>query len=213
MYGGKMLNYIWIILLLVGFLTGFLNGRIEEVTQAAVDSSKGAIDLGIGLMGILCMWSGLMAIAEKSGLVNYISKLMRPILKSVFPGVPPNHPAMGAIIMNLAANFFGLGNAATPLGLKAMNELQKLNRYKDTATDSMSMFLVLNTAAIQLVPATLIALRSFAGSKNPADVIITIWGASLCACVAGVFTAKFMSNLSSQRILKPNAYTKKRVDF
>lgn len=208
-----MLNYIWLILLLVGFVTGLINGRIEEVTQAAVNSSKGAIDLGIGLMGILCLWSGLMAIAEKSGMVDCISRIMRPVLRRLFPDVPANHPAMGAIVMNLAANFFGLGNAATPLGLRAMSELQKLNRHKDTATNSMSMFLVLNTAAIQLVPATIIALRSFAGSENPADIIITIWVASLCSCIAGIFAAKFMSAFNDQRILKKSSILKKRVDY
>ena len=184
-----MLNYIWVGMLVLGFITAVFNGRVEEVTQAAIDSAGKAAELGIGLLGIMCLWTGLMGIAEKSGLVRGISRLLNP----VFPGIPANHPAMGAVVMNLAANFLGLGNAATPLGLKAMGELQKLNPRKDSATDEMCMFLVLNTASIQLIPATIIAVRSTAGSANPAEIISTIWVASVCATAAGILTAKIFA--------------------
>ncbi|MCG8401190.1 MAG: nucleoside recognition protein, partial [Firmicutes bacterium] len=163
-----MLNYIWFGLLAVGIVVGIINGRIEAVTQAAIDSAGKAVELGIGLLGVMCLWTGLMGIAEKSGLVKRISRFLRPVLEFLFPHIPKKHPAMGAVVMNLVANLLGLGNAATPLGLKAMNELQKLNPGKDTATNAMCMFLVLNTSAIQLIPATIIAVRSAAGSQNPA---------------------------------------------
>lgn len=190
-----MLNYIWMGMLVLGFALGIINGRIEQVTQALIDSSKAAVELCIGLLGIMCLWTGLMKIAEQSGMVEKISSLARPVMAVLFPGIPKNHPAIGSIMMNLVANMLGLGNAATPLGIKAMEELQKLNAKKDTATNEMSMFLVLNTSAIQLVPATIIAVRSAKGSKNPAEVIVTIWGASLFAAIVGILSAKFMSKI------------------
>jgi len=188
-----MLNYIWMGMLIIGFAVGIMNGRIDAVTQAAMDSAKTAVELSIGLLGIMCLWTGLMGIAEKSGLVQAIARTIRPLMYFLFPGVPKRHPAIGAIVMNLVANFLGLGNAATPLGLKAMAELQKLNSQKDTATDAMSMFLVLNTAAIQLIPATIIAVRSAEGSSNPAEIIGTIWVASICASIAGVAAVKLLA--------------------
>ncbi len=189
----EMLNYIWFGLLFIGFVVGIMNGRIDEVTKAAIDSSKSAITLSIELLGVMCLWTGLMGIAEKSGLVRKIAKAVKPMMRFLFPEVPKNHPAMGAMVMNLVANFFGLGNAATPFGLKAMGELQKLNPDKDTATNSMSMFLVLNTAAIQLVPATVIAIRSAEKSVNPTEIMGTIWVASICATITGVVGAKILA--------------------
>jgi len=190
-----MLNYIWFVMIVIGFFVGALNGRLDQVSQAAMGSSKTAVELCIGLLGILCLWSGLMGIAEKSGLVTKIAKISAPIIKVLFPDLSRKGPAVGAMVMNMAANFFGLGNAATPLGLKAMNELQKNNKDKHTASNSMIMFLVLNTTAIQLVPATVIALRSAAGSTTPADIMIPVWIASLCATVAGVAAVKIMTCL------------------
>jgi spore maturation protein A len=190
-----VLNYIWFVMLVLGIAVGIMNGRVDEVTQAVVNSSQNAIELGIGLLGIMCLWTGIMNIAERSGIIKKISKAIRPVMSFLFPGIPKEHPAGGAIVMNLVANFLGLGNAATPLGLKAMNELQKLNPDKDVATDEMSMFLVLNTACLQFIPATVIALRAAAGSKNPTEVIGTIWVATLCAATAGVVAAKIFSSL------------------
>jgi len=193
-----MLNYVWMGMLVIGFFVGILNGRVEEVTKAAINSAGKAVELGIGLLGIMCLWTGLMNIAEKSGMMQYISRALKPVLKFLFPDIPEKHPAMGAIVMNLAANFLGLGNAATPLGLKAMSELQKLNRHKDTATDSMCMFLVLNTAAIQLIPATVIAIRTKFNSQNPEEIIGTVWIASICATIAGIIAAKVLSAVRSK---------------
>lgn len=190
-----MLNYIWIGLLLIGFVAGIFNGRIDQVTKAAMDSAQSAVMVCIGLLGVMCLWTGLMKIAEKSGLVTIIGRFVRPVLGFLFPGIPKDHPALGAIVMNLVANFLGLGNAATPLGIKAMNELQSLNKDKKTATDSMCMFLVLNTAAIQLVPASIIALRTSEGSKKPAEIIVCIWIASVCATIMGIVAAKLLAKV------------------
>lgn len=190
-----MLNYIWMGLLLIGFIAGIANGRIDEVTKAAMDSAQSAVTVCIGLLGVMCLWTGLMKIAEKSGLVTAIGRVVRPVLSFLFPDIPKDHPALGAIVMNLVANFMGLGNAATPLGLKAMKELQTLNNDKKTATDSMCMFLVLNTAAIQLIPANIIALRTAEGSKKPAEIIVCIWIASVCATIMGVIAAKLLSRV------------------
>lgn len=188
-----MLNYIWIGLLMLGFAFGIVNGRLDDVTKAAMDSAQTAVTVCIGLLGVMCLWTGLMKVAEKSGLIRIIGRAVRPVLIFLFPEIPKDHPALGAIVMNLVANFLGLGNAATPLGLKAMKELQSLNKDKKTATNAMCMFLVLNTAAIQLVPANIIALRTSAGSKKPAEIIICIWIASVCATIMGIIAAKMLS--------------------
>ncbi|KNY27154.1 nucleoside recognition domain-containing protein [Pseudobacteroides cellulosolvens] len=194
-----MLNYIWMGMLLIGFIIGGLNGRLETVTQAAFNSSKSAVELSIGLLGILCLWTGLMGVAEKSGLLNKLAYLVSPLIRVLFPQIPKKSPAIGAIVMNMAANFFGLGNAATPLGLKAMKELQNHNNVKDTASDSMIMFLILNASAIQLVPATIIALRSSAGSTNPAEVIVPIWVASACAAATGIIAVKILGRVTKNQ--------------
>ncbi len=188
-----MLNYIWIGLLMIGFAFGIVNGRLDDVTKAAMDSAQTAVTVCIGLLGVMCLWTGLMKVAEKSGLIRIIGRAVRPVLIFLFPEIPKDHPALGAIVMNLVANFLGLGNAATPLGLKAMKELQSLNKDKKTATNAMCMFLVLNTAAIQLVPANIIALRTSEGSKKPAEIIICIWIASVCATIMGIIAAKMLS--------------------
>ncbi len=188
-----MLNYIWVGMLFIGFIIGILNGRIEEVTNAAFTSAGRAVELGIGLMGIMCLWSGLMKIMERSGLIHVVARLVRPVLKMLFREIKDNDKAIGAIVMNLAANFMGLGNAATPLGIKAMGELQKVNIRKGTASDAMCMFLVLNTSAIQLIPATVIALRSDAGSAAPSEITVCVWVASVAATLTGIIMVGILS--------------------
>lgn len=194
-----MLDYIWLGMIIIGIAVGILNGRVELVTQAALESAKTAIELCIGLLGIMCLWTGLMGIAEKSGMVRRIARLVKPIMTFLFPGIPRNNPAVGSIVMNLVANFLGLGNAATPLGIKAMGELQKINPNRDTASNSMIMFLVLNTAAIQLIPATIIALRAASGSNNPGEIIVPIWIASICASAVGIIAVKLISSVKSRQ--------------
>ncbi len=190
------MDYVWAGLLVIGFIAGILNGRLEEVTKAAFSSAGRAVELSIGLLGMICLWSGLMRIMKESGMIKFIARLARPFLRLLFPQLAGNENAMGAIVMNLAANFMGLGNAATPLGIKAMEEMQKVNVRKDTATDAMCMFLVLNTSAIQLIPATVIAIRSDAGSAAPADIVSCIWAVSLCASIAGITAAIILRRCS-----------------
>jgi len=190
-----MLNYIWAGLLLLGFITAIINGRVDLATKAAMDSAKAGVTLGIELIGIVCLWNGLMSIAEKGGLVRIFSKAVSPLMRILFPEVHQKHKAIGAMVMNIAANFFGLGNAATPFGLKAMTELQKLNKGKDTASDAMCMFLVINTATLQLIPATVIALRSAAGSVNPTEIMLPIWISSLVAFSCGILICKLFSKV------------------
>jgi spore maturation protein A len=190
-----MLNYIWIGLLMIGFAFGIVTGRIDQVTKAAMDSAQSAVTVCIGLLGVMCLWTGLMKVAEKGGLIKIIGRAVRPVLAFLFPEIPKDHPALGAIVMNLVANFLGLGNAATPLGIKAMQELQSLNKNKKTATDAMCTFLVLNTAAIQLVPANIIALRTAEGSVKPAEIVVCIWIASVCATIMGVIASKLLASV------------------
>lgn len=188
-----MLNYIWSGMILIGFVVGFLNGRLNEVTKAVLDSSRGAIDLAVALLGVLCLWTGVMEIASRAGLVTVIANAIRPVTRLLYPGVPKDHPALASMVMNMVANFLGLGNAATPLGLKAMNELQKLNKNKDAATDDMCMFLIINTSSIQLIPATLIGLRAAAGSAEPTVIISAIWITTLCCTITGVIVGKLFA--------------------
>lgn len=204
-----MLNYIWIGMIAIGFVIGVINGRIDEVTKAAIDSAGSAIQLAIGLLGVICLWTGLMGIAKKSGMIKFIAKVTRPVLKLLFPDIPKDHPALGSVVMNLAANFLGLGNAATPLGLKAMSELQGLNHNKSTATNSMCMFLVLNTSAIQLIPATVIAIRTNAHSGHPTEIIVTVWIASICATIAGITAVKLLSRAESNKAISNR--TKRKI--
>lgn len=187
-----MLNYIWFGMIFISIVVAFFNGRLEFVTDAFITSSKSAIEMCIELLGIMCMWLGIMKIAESAGIIEGISAKMRPITKMIFRKVPSNHPAMGAMIMNIVANLMGLGNAATPLGVKAMNELQKLNNKKDTASNPMCMFLIINTCSVQLIPATLIAIRSAAGSNSPTSIIGPVWIASIIAMLSGIILAKIM---------------------
>lgn len=195
-----MLNYIWVGMLLIGFIIGALNGRIEEVTNAAFTSAGRAVELCIGLLGIICLWSGLMKIMERSGLINVIARLARPVLKLFFREIKDNDKAMGAMVMNLAANFMGLGNAATPLGIKAMGELQKANGRKDTASNAMCMFLVLNTSALQLIPTTVIALRNNAGSTAPSEITVCVWIASAAATLTGIIMVRALTAMEKKNI-------------
>jgi len=197
-----MLNYIWVAMLLTGFIVGALNGRLDEVTQAAFSSAAGAVELSIGLLGIMCLWTGMMNIVKKSGLMDIIAKIFKPFLKLLFPRTAKNNDALSAIVMNIAANFLGLGNAATPLGIKAMKEMQKTNPYPDTATDDMCMFMVLNTAAIQLIPTTIIALRSRYGAAVPSDITVCIWIVSIFSTIVDVLLVIFFHKGKAGRVWK-----------
>jgi spore maturation protein A len=187
-----MLNYIWFALLAIALIVAMFNGTAAQVTKASVDSAKTAVEISLGLVGIMTLWLGIMRVAEKAGLVTLLARLLTPFRRLLFPEVPRDHPAIGAMIMNLAANMLGLSNAATPLGIKAMEELQELNPEKETASNAMVTFLVLNTAGIQFIPATIIGVLAAAGAKNPTAIISTTIVSTLCGAVAAVTTAKIL---------------------
>lgn len=199
-----MINMIWAALLIIGFIVGGLTGNIDAVTNAAIDSGKAAVELAMGLIGVMALWLGIMKIAEDSGLIRGISKLLKPIMVILFPDIPPDHPAMGAMIMNISANVLGLGNAATPFGLKAMQELQKLNRQKDTATNAMVTFLAINTSSVTLIPASTIAILASAGAKNPTEIIGPTIIATTISTVVALIAAKSMQRLPKYKIKRAN---------
>ena len=190
-----MLNYIWLFLMVVALIVGAINGRIEDVTKAAFDYANISVRIAIDLIGIMALWLGIMNIAQEAGLVKLLARAIKPVSRRLFPEIPPEHPAMGSMILNIAANWLGLSNAATPLGLKAMDELQKLNEVKDTATNAMATFLALNTASLTLIPATIIGVRLSLGSKSPAEIIGTTIFASGCAMIVAITATKLLQRL------------------
>jgi spore maturation protein A len=179
-----MLNYIWFGMMAISVIAGIITGNIDAVTQAAINMAKLAVEISIGLIGIMALWLGIMKIAEASGLIRIIARGLRPITIRLFPDVPEDHPAIGSIVLNMAANMLGLGNAATPLGLKAMEELQELNPKKDTATNPMVMFLAINTSSVQLiVPATVVALMGATASQIFLTTILATTASTITAIV------------------------------
>jgi len=198
-----MLNYIWFGLMMIALIVGAINGKLTEVTNAAVNSAATSVEIAIGLIGIMAMWLGIMKIAEEGGLIKMIARAIRPVARFLFPEIPDGHPAIGSMMMNVTANWLGLGNAATPLGLKAMDELQSLNKKKDTASNSMVTFLAINTASITFIPMTVIAVRTELGSANPFEIISTSIFASTCACIAAITASKLLSKLPSIKKSNP----------
>jgi spore maturation protein A len=190
-----MLNYIWLGMIILAVVLGGINGKIESVTKSAIDSAAASVTIAIGLIGIMALWLGIVKIAEDSGLMSLVARMIAPVMRRIFPDVPPDHPAMGSMVMNIAANMLGLSNAATPLGLKAMEDLEKLNPHPGVATNAMCTFLTINTAGIQLIPATMISIMASAGSKEPTAIIGTTLAASFLALVVGVSTAKILERL------------------
>ncbi len=191
-----MINILWLLLLLSGIITGALTGHLEAVTAAIFDASKTAImTIALPLSGIMALWLGMMRLAEKSGLLEKLAWLLRPILVRLFPDVPEDHPAMGSMLMNIAANMLGLANAATPLGLRAMQDLQSLNRRPDTATNAMCTFLAINTSSVQLIPATVIGILAAAGALHPSSIIGTTLVATSSSCIVGITAAKLLQRL------------------
>mgnify|MGYP001316913444 FL=1 len=179
-------------MMFIAVIVGILTGNIDAVTQAAIDMAKTAVEIAIGLIGIMALWLGTMKIAEESGLIRIIARAIRPITIRLFPDVPEDHPAIGSIILNMAANLLGLGNAATPLGLKAMEELQELNPEKDTATNAMCTFLAINTSSVQLIlPATVVALMGAAANQ----IFITTILATGLSTITAIITVRFLEKL------------------
>ena len=187
-----MLNFIWPIFIIISFIYAILNGRVAEINNSVFDSTKSAVELSISLLGTTCLWTGIMQIASSTKIVKHLSKLLNPIMRKIFPKIKKEEKVHKQITMNIIANIMGLGNAATPLGLKAMKSMQENNKNKNKLSDSMCMFIVLNTASIQLIPTTVIAIRSSLGSSNPTAMIVPVWIATICAAVAAVFSAKLL---------------------
>ena len=200
-----MLNYIWLGLMLCAVLIGGWNGQLAEVTDACLKmANKAVMEIAFVLIGIMALWLGIMRLAERAGLVALLARVLRPLMCRIFPEVPADHPAMGSMLMNIAANMLGLGNAATPLGLRAMKDLETLNPRPGTATNAMCTFLAINTSGIQLIPVTAIAILAAAKSTNATSIVGTSIICTTCACVSGVLMAKFLSKLPMFRLAAVN---------
>ena len=190
-----MLNYIWLSMIILAVVIGGINGKIDAVTQSAIDSAKKAVEIAIGLIGIMALWLGIVKIAEDSGLMKLVARAIAPVMRRLFPDVPDGHPAMGSMTMNIAANMLGLANAATPLGLKAMEDLETLNKNPGIATNAMCTFLTINTAGFQLIPATMIGVLAVSGSRDPFVIIGTTLAAGFTAVVTGVTVVRLLGKL------------------
>ena len=191
-----MLNYIWLGLMVCAVIIGGWNGQLKEVAAKSFDwANMAVVDIAFALIGLMTLWLGIMRLAERAGLVALLARALRPLMRRIFPEVPVDHPAMGSMLMNMAANMLGLGNAATPLGLRAMKDLESLNPRPGTATNAMCTFLAINTSGVQLVPVTAVAILAANKSTNPTAIVGTALLGSLCAAVAGVLMAKLLSRL------------------
>lgn len=187
------MNKLFAFMILVGAVVGIVTGHGAKVSQAAFDGARLAVELCLTIGGAICLWSGMMRLIEKSGMLNGFCKLIAPVMKRLFPDIPSDSPAMTSIIMNIAANLLGLSNAATPIGLKAMEQMSDLNGGSDRASRSMIMFVVMNTASFQLLSSSLMALRIEAGSQSPFEVMAPIWIASAICLTTAIVTAKLCS--------------------
>jgi spore maturation protein A len=203
---GSDMNVVWMGLIVVAVVVAAFTGHMEETTNAAMDTAKVAVELAIGLIGVMALWLGLMKIAEKAGLVQALARLLRPLLKRIFPEVPGDHPAMGSMLANIAANMLGLGNSATALGLRAMQDLQDLNKEKSSASNSMATFLAINTSSVTIIPATVIAIRVAADSNSPTEIIGPVIVATLVSTTVAIIAARLLQNVvPAQNAVKPGA--------
>lgn len=202
-----MLNIIWPCFILISFIYAILTGNIENMNQSIFTSAAGAVELSITFFSTICLWTGIMKIAQQTNFVTKLTKLLRPIINFLFPDCKNNEKAKEEISMNMIANILGLGNAATPLGLKAMKTLQKDNSKKDTVSHSMAMFIVINTASMQLIPTTVIAIRTSFNSSNPTQIIFPVWGVTIAAFLAAVIATKifiFFDKKKNENIFRKN---------
>lgn len=187
-----MLNIIWPLFLIISFIYAILNGRVSEVNNSIFESTKSAVELCISLLGTICLWNGIMQIASRTNIVKHLTKMLNPIMKKLFPDIKKEDKTHKEITMNIIANIMGLGNAATPLGVKAMKSMQKDNKEKKRLSNSMAIFIVLNTASIQIIPTTVIAIRTSLGSSNPTAMIIPVWISTILAAGSAVISAKIL---------------------
>lgn len=191
-----MLNIVWPIFIIISFLFAIFSGNLESLNCSIFSSTEEAVQLCITLLGTICLWNGIMKIASKTSVVDRLTKFLKPIMRFLFPEIDEKSEVHKEISMNMVANILGLGNAATPLGLKAMKSLQKENSKKEVLTNSMAMLIVLNTASIQIIPTTVIAIRSSMGAQNPTSIIFPVWIATICAAVAGIAATKIFIKFS-----------------
>lgn len=188
-----MLNYIWAGMIVLSLIFSFFTDKTQQLSVSVLSGANSAIELLLSILGIMCFWSGMMEIGKRSGLTSAIGRILRPVLRHLFPDIDEKSEAMNYISLNISANLLGLGNAATPFGLAAMRELRKEIPESDNASDSMLLFVVMNTASIQLLPTTIGAYRASYGSCRPFDILLCVWITSIVALVAGVGVAKFFS--------------------
>ena len=193
-----MLNIVWPFFIIISFSFAILSGNFENLNSSIFEGANDAVTLSINLLGSLCLWSGIMQIASDSSLVKKLSKLLSPILNFLFPSLITNNKIKKEISMNIIANILGLGNASTPLGLKAMESMQKENPKKDTLSNPMMMFIVINTASIQLIPTTVIAIRNSLNSQNPTSIIFPTWIATILAAITEIFVTKFLIKITNK---------------
>ena len=194
-----MLNLVWPIFIIISFYYAIFSGNLQSLNTSIFDSVESAVNLSITMLGTICLWSGIINIANHTKIIQIINKLLKPVIKFLFPEIKYNQKAQNEISMNMVANILGLGNAATPLGLKAMETLQKENKNKNELSNSMIMLIVLNTASIQLIPTTIIAIRSSLNSKNPTAIIFPVWIATICAAITGITVTKLLIKYSKKR--------------
>ena len=187
-----MLNLVWPIFIIISFSYAIFSGNLQNLNASIFDSVESAVNLSITMLGTMCLWSGIIHVAANTNIMKMMNKMLKPIIRFLFPEIKENKKAQSEISMNMVANILGLGNAATPLGLKAMETLQEENKNKQELSNSMIMLIVVNTASIQIIPTTIIAIRSSLGAENPTSIIVPVWIATICAAIAGVVTAKIL---------------------
>jgi len=195
-----MLNAIWLGMIIIAIVVGAITGHTPQVVASVTTNAKLAFTIALGLAGIMAFWLGLMKIAEVGGIIQIIARLARPIMVRLFPDVPADHPAMGTMMLNMAANFLGLNNAATPFGLRAMKDLEALNEYPGVASNAMCTFLAINTSSVALIPTTAIAFLAAGGASDPTAIILTSIIATSCSTATGIVAAKSLQRWRIFRI-------------
>lgn len=194
-----MLNILWPIFIIISIVYAVISGNIENLNNSIFESAENVVEFSISLIGLTCLWSGIMEIATNTKMIDYLCKILNPFIKVLFPNLKENNTTKKNVMMNIIANILGLGNAATPLGLKAMENLQRENERKDTLNDNMMMLIVLNTASLQLIPTTVLAIRSSLGSENPSMIIFPVWIATICAAIVGIIATKIIIKMTKQK--------------
>ena len=194
-----MLNILWPIFIIISFAYAIFSGNVDKLNESIFSSTSESVNLCISLLGTICLWNGIMQIANKTSIIDRLTNLLKPAMNFLFPELKQEKEIQKEISLNVIANILGLGNAATPLGLKAMKSMQKKNPKKDTLTNSMITFIVLNTASLQIIPTTVIAIRSSMNAKNPTSIVFPVWIATICAAIAGITATKLFIKLTERK--------------